>query len=326
VTPPHLAEPVMQRLAREALWLINKGLEPVDALFSHDDGTTAGPPLFIVGAPRSGTSLTYQLVTQQLKAGYLISAMNYLFGAPNLLLEIMKPFLGRPKPVFESAYGRTPGVLAPAENGNFWFRWFPRDGEQGHYVDPIGLRTESYAGMKRAVDSMARILGRPMVFKSVYLSLATAALAQIFPQGRFLFVRRDAFFICQSLLLARLNRPNPAAWWSVKIPGYRWLLSEPVWRQVTDQVFHTDRILERDLGRYAVGRYLELRYEDLCVDPRANIRKICQWLRPAGFVPYEDMLLPEAFSPSNEIRVSRDVTVQIEGRLRELSGEPMRDA
>lgn len=323
---PRFAGPVTQSLARETLWLVNKGLEPIDALFTRDDGTTVGPPLFIVGAPRSGTSLTYQMITQQLKVGYLISVMNYLFGAPNLLLKIMKPLLGRPRPVFESAYGKTPGVLAPAENGNFWFRWFPKDGEQGHYVNPSGLSPESYAGMKRAVDSMARIFGRPMVFKSVYLSLATAALARIFPQARFVFVQRDVFYICQSLLLARLDRPNPAAWWSVKIPGYRGLLSEPVWRQVTDQVFHADRILERDLARYAAGRYLKLRYEDLCLDPRANIRKLCQWLGPAGFVPYEDIRVPETFNLSNEIRVAHDVASRIEQRLHELCEETVRDA
>jgi hypothetical protein len=309
----------MRNLAKRVLALINKGLAPIDALFMQDDDSATVPPLFIVGAPRSGTSLTYQLVTQQIRVGYFISAMNYLYGAPNLLMKIMKPFLGRPRPVFDSAYGKTPGVLAPAENGNFWFRWFPMDGEQGHYVGPSGLRPESCAEMKRAVDSMTRIVGRPMVFKSVYLSMTVAALARTFPQARFLFVRREAFFVCQSLLLARLDRPNPREWWSVKIAGYRSLLSEPIWRQVTDQVYHTDRLLERDLAEHASGRYLELRYEDLCRDPRGHIRNLCEWLGPVGFTAYADMRIPDVFKLSRDIRVSSDVAAQIKQRLRELN-------
>ena len=323
---PHFADRSMRDMAKNILALANRGLDPIDALFRRIDGASPGPPLFIVGAPRSGTSLTYQVVTQQLQVGYFTSAMNYLFGAPNLLMRTMKPFLGRPRPVFESAYGKISGRLAPAENGNFWFRWFPRDGARGHYVEPDGLNLEDYADMRLTVNSMARVLGRPMVFKSVYLSLAVAALAQIFPEGRFLFVRRDAFFTCQSLLLARLDRPHPEEWWSVKIPEYQALLPKPVWRQVTDQVFHTNRILERDLARYAVGRYLDLRYEDLCRDPRASVRRIGEWLNTAGFACYEDMCVPETFPMSNKIRVSPEIATGIERRLHELNGVKMHDA
>jgi hypothetical protein len=316
----------MRDVAKKILMLANRGLEPVDAMFRSVDGANQGPPLFIVGAPRSGTSLTYQVVTQQLQVGYFTSAMNYLFGAPNLLMRAMKPFLGRPRPVFESAYGKISGRLAPAENGNFWFRWFPRDGAQGHYVEPGGLNPGDYADMRLTVDSMARILGRPMVFKSVYLSLAVAALARIFPDGRFLFVHRDAFFTCQSLLLARLERPHPEEWWSVKIPEYQALLSTPVWRQVTDQVFHTNLILERDLAHYAAGRYLDLRYEDLCRDPRASVERLGEWLSTAGFACYEDMRVPEIFPLSNKVRVPPGMAGEIEQRLRELNGEKRHDA
>jgi hypothetical protein len=95
---------------------------------------------------------------------------------------------------------------------------------------------------------------------------------------------------------------------------------------VTDQVFQTNRILERDLAHYAAGRYLEMRYEDLCHDPRAGVGRIGEWLSTAGFACYEDMRVPEAFPLSNRIRVPPDIAGEIERRLRELNGEMRHDA
>lgn len=301
-------------LAIRSLDLLNKVGNPIDSLFLKSDGP-ANPPLFIVGAPRSGTTLAYQIVTQQMKVGHFTIVMNYLYGLPNLITRTFKPFLDRPAPVFESQYGKIHGVWSPAENANFWFRWFPRDGKEGHYLEPTSFSLERYRKLKATVDSMTRILAKPMVFKSVYLSMVVGALAQIFSEAQFVFVRRDRFFTCQSLLLARQRRRKPDEWWSVKIPGYRQLATKPIWHQVVDQVVSTEAIIQRDLEKFAPRRYLVLNYEDVCIRPRHAVSTLEEWLRPVGYSSYSDIRVPESFQISDQPRLPADVVANIKERL-----------
>lgn len=311
---------MLGEITRVSLGVFNKILSPFDCYFSKS-GLPAGPPLFIVGAPRSGTTLTYQLITQQMKVGYFTGVMNHLYGIPNFVTRTLRPFHHRPAPIFDSVYGKIAGVFSPAENANFWFQWFPRDGEQGHYVEPVGLRLDFYRELKATVDSISRIAGKQMVFKSTYLSMVVGALAQIFTEARFIFVRRDRFYTCQSLLLGRLKRSNPNEWWSVKIPQYRELLSMPLWYQVVDQVVCTESIIQRDLDRFAPDRNLILYYDDLCKRPRQVIKLIEEWLSPLGYVSYADVRVPETFDISNEKILSVDLIEKINNRLRILEEE-----
>ena len=204
----------MKILMKKMLYVGNAAASKIDALLNTEPSNFP-EPIFIVGAPRSGTTLTYQVVTQQFKVGYFTSQMNYLFGIPNIVMRLLAPFVSRPKPNFRSSYGHINGLFAPSENGNFWFRWLPRDGIQGHFVEANLESLQDYQSMYRSVGSMATILGVPMVFKSVYFSMVIGILAQVFPKARFIFVRRDRLLTCQSLYLARQRRKCPSDWWSV---------------------------------------------------------------------------------------------------------------
>ncbi|MHB1241757.1 MAG: hypothetical protein B7Z66_07580 [Chromatiales bacterium 21-64-14] len=311
---PGTAGASILRAARRALVAVNRVIAPVDRLF-RASGPQPAPPLFIIGAPRSGTTLTYQLVTQEFQAGYFTEIMNYLFGAPNLVLRVLQPFLGRPKPVFESRYGRISGLLAPAENGNFWFRWFPRDGVQGHYLAGGAIKPARYRDMVETVASLSVVLGHPLVFKNVYLTMTVGPLARIFPDARFLLVRRDPVLVIQSVLKARAARTGRETWWSVKPPGYRRLLAQPLWQQAVEQVKAVERIARRDLEAWAPGRFMELRYEDLCTDPRGALDSIQEWLAPLGYRRHARNRVPASFPVADRIHLSPELLKDIQDRL-----------
>ena len=311
---------MLRNIPRGALRRINKLLRPIDTCLSKS-GASIGPPLFVVGAPRSGTTLTYQVITQQMHVGYFTGAMNYLYGAPNMVTRILHCFYHRPAAVFTSTYGKVNRLLSPAENANFWFQWFPEDGEKGHYVEPNNLKLDRYRELKHTVDSISRIAGKPMVFKNLYLSMVVGALAQIFTDARFIFVRRDRFYTCQSLYQARLRRSKSQRWWSVKIPKYRELLSTPLWYQVVDQVVCTESIVRQDLDRFAHNRYMTLRYEDLCAHPHKVIRSLQSWLSPIGYEMYDDFRVPERFVVSKNKVLPADLIEKMNDRLDEIKQE-----
>lgn len=304
----------LRDIARVGLDAFNKVLSPLDSYFAKD-GPSVGPPLFIVGVPRSGTTLTYQVITQQFRVAYFTSAMGYFYGMPNLVMRLLRPFIGRPSPVYESTYGSIKGVFSPSEHANFWFRWFPRESEFGHYVEPEGLQVQDYETLKPALDSVAAICGKPLVVKSAYLIMAVGALSKILPDARFVFVRRDPFYNCQSLLVRRLSQRNPNTWWSVKPPQYQSIRSLPVWRQVTEQFFFTNKIIERELEALATERYLNVSYEALCDSPRDFIYSLAHWLSDSGYQLYEDMRVPENFSSANKATLENGLAEKIRHRL-----------
>ncbi|MCI0401291.1 MAG: sulfotransferase [Gammaproteobacteria bacterium] len=319
--PPSLLTTGIQRWARSGLDLVNSGLARVDPLFAAAADPASPAPLFIVGPPRSGTTLAYQVIAQQFRVAYFTAIMGYLYGMPNLVARSLRPWLKRPRPTFESRYGNIRGFLAPSEHANFWFRWFPRQGPQGHYVAPEGLDTSAFDGLQQAVASISAIVHKPFVFKCVYLSMCASALAQIFPHARFIHVRRDRMMTCQSLYLARRNRSRPGDWWSIKPPNVDTLRTAPLWYQVAEQICQTERILSAELPVYAPGRLMQLHYEDLCQHPRKVVAKLAGWLPLPDYQSYDDARIPDSFPLSNRLVLPKDITKKIQQRLRELDGD-----
>lgn len=281
---------------------INRLLRPVDTLFEPREPFQSFPPLFILGAPRSGSTLTYQVITQYFRVGYMTVPLAYVHGLANLVCRLLRPWFGRPAAVFESSYGHVPGLLAPSEHAHFWYQWFPEDKELGHYHDPEMLNLDAYTELQRSLDSLAAILGRPWVFKNLYLSMSAGALSRVLPQARFLLVKRDPLMVYQSVLRGRECRAG-AGWWSVKPPHYREWLPLPLWQQVVRQVFYADAIPRRDLQRYAPGRFLEIEYSELCRDPYGCMQQLQNWLAPIGYEPYSDSAIPREFTVSDKLYI-----------------------
>lgn len=297
---------------RYAVELVNTMIQPIDTLFRKQVAVgNDPPPLFILGVPRSGTTLTYQVITQQLEVGYLTAPVNYFYGLSNLLTRLLKPWIGRPQEGFRSEYGNIRGLLSPGEHAHYWYQWFPSEGLLGHYVSPEDIDVTAYTPLVKSIGSLSTILNRPMAFKNVYLTMVSGVLARVFPDARFISVHRDPLLVCQSLLKKRIQMSSPDIWWSVKPPDYKEWLYFPLWKQVARQVFFTEHLLRKDLARYAVGRHIEVDYVELCNDPVGFVERVSDWLEPVGYERYPDMRVPTSFSASSELSMDEDLIKRI---------------
>jgi len=303
-------------ILKKCLFAANNAISPIDRLFVNRTGETF-PPIFIVGAPRTGTTLAYQLITQKFRLGYFIRMMDYLFGIQNLTMRLAKPFLRRPLPLYISRYGKIPGILAPAENANYWFQWFPWGNAEGHYIRADSSSIRKYDEIAKSVCSLSAILERPMIFKCVYLSMTIGVLAQVFPGAQFISIRRERLYSAQSILLRRLSQLRPESWWSVKPPEYRRLKAASILDQVAAQVVSTEQIVRRDLQRYALGRFVEVRYEDLCKSPHEVLGKLVAWLKPLGYQEREEPQIPLCFESANRIILPRKDAMTLQKKLDE---------
>jgi len=81
-------------------------------------------PIFIIGLPRSGTTLLYQVMTKCLKMCYFNNLTDHFPKSPVLVSLLTSPFNGnRPHGDFSSYYGETIGWNAPSQGGLIWREW-----------------------------------------------------------------------------------------------------------------------------------------------------------------------------------------------------------
>ncbi len=96
----------------------------IEFFMLHDEGETIRTPILaIAGPPRSGTTLTYQLLTQGLDV-WFINNLHYLFyRTPILGYKLARKLAGPYVSDYKSRHGFVRGINGPAEANLFWQYW-----------------------------------------------------------------------------------------------------------------------------------------------------------------------------------------------------------
>ena len=175
------------------------------------------PPIFIIGPPRSGTTLLYQLLVHRFHFAYFPGIAEKFYTSPVFAtewgLKHCKPYVSD----FTSTYGHVNSSMAPHEAGGIWNRWYPTEHRDGYNYTPAG-----YFDPKRkhiiyqTVGGIEKLLDAPFINKNVKHSVRIQSLVEIFRNALFIQMRRDSFDTAMSILRARKqNRNRLNAWWSV---------------------------------------------------------------------------------------------------------------
>ena len=261
-------------LAGAGLRLANRIASPLDRL-AAGSGVRGSSAVFVVGLPRSGTTLVYELITQAFELAFLTRAFAYSFGLPNISTRLTRRFTHSPAAHYRSDYGRIPGRFSPAENHVIWERWFPADPVLGHYMPADRLASDARESASRMLDSMTAIAKRPFVFKNVYFTMSLPAVLRALPGARFVVVRRPLESVCASVY--RLRATKEERWWSVRPPFIEEVAGADAFGQSIFQCVRTSQILEREMRSLPEDRCLVADYEDICTAPRAFLERFEIW-------------------------------------------------
>ena len=270
---------------------LNRALARFDGRSSGDARRLDQPPVFIVGAPRSGSTLLYQLLVEVLDVGYLSNRHCRLWGSPALVERFVPPKRSSSH-TYESIHGRTTGAGAPSECGEYWYRYFRR---RPHHVslaeaDPARLRA-----LRASVRRFGAAAGRPLLFKNLYCTLRLEPIAAALPEAAFILIRRDVVDNAHSILEARKRiHGDYAVWWSTEPPEIERLRTLPAEQQAVEQVRMVEAAAERTRAA-GPERFLELRYEDLCANPRSAVDEIEAFLEGIGIPVSRRGIAPEKF-------------------------------
>lgn len=266
--------------------------------------TLRHPPVFFLGAPRSGSTLMVQAITDAFNIGYMSNRHAQFFGAPFVAERLLHPLGNKPRSDFRSWHGVTEGHHAPAESGNWWYRFFPRNPP---YVELADVDTSKMLLFRRSLAALTNAIDRPVVFKNLYASFRIQAIAHYLPESLFIVTRRNEIDNGHSLLEVRQRVfGDYGTWWSMPPPNVTDLQKLPPAHQVIEQIREIHRIIERDLAFAAVPptRVFELCYDEFCADVPGSIDALERFfLANNCTLARTNTALPRKFDVRREVRI-----------------------
>ncbi len=245
------------------------------------------PIVYVVGAPRSGTTLLSQLLSRYLVVGYINNLIARFWLRPSVGIRLSAILLGsdaRRAITLDSVHGVTSGLAGPHEFGYFWRHWLNLDASPTHRLDSRTLAEVDQEGLRDALEQeILASFDAPVVFKNVICGLQAAFLSELHPRSLFVHVKRDLYATAASVLTCRLQRYGSySAWWSLKPSTYASIVTLPnPAAQAVAQVLDSVAEIDQELARPGVNS-VTLRYEGLCADPRGVLEQVATALKEMG--------------------------------------------
>ncbi len=289
-------------ILEEHLRNINTILAPLESQLVKDFVAPRLPIVFIVGAPRSFTTLVEQLLAASNGFSYISNFVARFWLAPyfGALTELALNIRGeRYVHTYESTFGVTRGWSGPHEFGYFWGRWF-RFGNT-HKIEPEELAKVDIAGMRRELSAIEAAYNKPLFFKSLICGLQIKFFAELFDKSIFVVCRRTPIYNAQSLLLARDELlGDRQLWCSLRPKEYPKLLALSCYEQVVAQSYYILKDIDESLSTIDSARRVDLDYMLLCENPRREIQKIIDTVEALGSpVEWIKENIPATFTPDD---------------------------
>ena len=219
------------------------------------------PPLFIVGAPRCGTTVVSLHLTNTFEVSYFpnISKRNPHFP---IAAAVFGSLIWDYTPTTENSYGIVDGPMAPSDGWHIFHRWFPR------YDHSESVDVDSLPELRRIVAALEILMGGPFLNKNNNNSTRIRELSRLFPQSLFVHVRRNPRDAIASLIRARKEHDVPPdGWWSVAPPQCHDTAPADTVKRSVLQICKVDDYIRNSLQQIPESRFTEVHYESFCKHP-----------------------------------------------------------
>ena len=266
-------------LFREALGI---GLKPADVLLSlferrREDRSSQSNPdqpvILVVGLPRGGTTLVYQVLAHCLDVSYSSNLMGLFPRSPITANRLCSPCLpDRPAADFRSYYGQSSRLSGSHDGFFIWNRWLGDD----RYAPRTELSESEIASMREFFEQWTTTFSKPFLNKNNRNTSCIDLLARTLPSAHFLIVRRDPTAIVRSLIRAReqVQGDKRIPWGLLSSAN-----SDHEHGHVDDvcgQVSLIQQRLDEQLEAIASDRIIEVTYENFCESPKSLIDRMVE--------------------------------------------------
>ena len=285
-------------------------------------------PVFILGAPRSGTSLIYKALCLHPGAAYISNWVRRFPGLPALaaLNRVGRHF---PKLVESSWFERDGNAYVYGSTRSLVRRLFPMPVEGEPVFRRCGIAEDGFdsqsldepsISLRHTISRLRRFSGgQVFVSKRIANNRRIPLLVEAFPDARFVNTVRDGRAVAVSL--AKVDWwSDSLIWWCGKTPRqWREDGSDP-WELCAREWVENLREIDEGLHAVPPGQILHMTYEELVADPITTLKKLGQFAELPTCAAWEDWLSTLRFPNRNgawTADLGPDIIQQIESIQRE---------
>lgn len=267
--------------------------------------------IFILGLPRSGTTLLSQVITHHLNIYCTNNLMARFWMTPLVGAFLSKIILGERKAKdFQSVFGKTADISSPHE-----FSWFWQEQMKINNFHNLNIQKKlleiDWDGFKSVIFNMNKIMEGGIVFKPLeYAGYFLDGFDKNFNKKIFLYIDRDSADISFSLAKARLDyyKDINVMWGSVP-PDFDTLKDLPFGEQIAGQIFHLRNMYLDNLKKVDPVQVIRITYKNLCKNPQLVLDKIISLSQNIFNYSVQQLNLPPNNFPfpENKNRLNKDI-------------------
>lgn len=236
------------------------------------------PILFIVGTPRSGTTILTQWLASLNLFTYPTNFMSRFHKLPYMGSLIQEMLFNKEYQYknelnieissnnFSSDVGKTTGALEPHEFWYFWRNYF-------QFSDiPVSnnefVKTADFEGFENQISLIQQFNGKPFFLKSLIMNWYIESFSKNIENALFIYIKRDPIENVKSILKIREKYTgSDETWFSFKPTEYETIKKKDKYIQVAGQVYYTNKIIEEQLAKLPESQKIEVDYETFCNNP-----------------------------------------------------------
>jgi hypothetical protein len=250
-----------------------------DPLSGSDQIVEGCRPIFVIGLPRSGTTILEQALLDVFKFGYIDNISTKFWNIPEYGIALsseLYPFANRQQKSFQSHSGFTSDIFGPHEFGYFWKRFF--DYQHGYHEIETIINQNQKDALRTEITKLINLFNCSFVLKNpVAVTLNAKLLSEILPEALFILIERERHEIAESLLRTRLNTRGDINQWFSGIPKECVNLSkyDSPFEQVAQQVIaYEENIRVFQAAIKDSSRLFSIQYQTFCNNPIDTFRRI----------------------------------------------------
>ncbi|RWX48226.1 Sulfotransferase family protein [Candidatus Electrothrix aarhusensis] len=278
-------------------------------------------PIFVLGLPRAGSTLVYQLLVNSSECCYFSNLATTMHLSPVTVSRVTKIIGGQnPPPTFQSRYGNTSLWNEPSVGVSIWGRWFPLNQT---FMKKNNLNTKMFDELRSTIYGMQNIFSAPFIGKWQGFNSVSGVMNEAFPKCFFVRVKRDYKSVAQSILKAREDTGNVQTWFSSRTSAYNEIIAsthDPV-RQACLQILNLEKDLDDFFSNISKNKKITVDYADVCHNPSGAITKVFERYNNLNnkLIKTNFEEIPKTFVLSDRKNVSTLEEIKIEKTISELS-------
>jgi hypothetical protein len=263
------------------------------------------PPVFFLGAPRSGSTLAIQIIVDCFDIGYMSNRHCRWYGIPFLVEKIKRTIKFKKPSNYTSEHGVTFGDSETSECSDWWYRFFRRTPT---YVTLKEVQHNKMKSFRHSIALLTRTHNKSILFKNLYESFRIQAIAHYIPEAIFIVTHRNEVENGHSILEVRDKVfGNYNTWWSMEPPNFDKLKQLPIHQQVIEQIRGIYAVIKKDIQLSGVSkdRIFHIDYEMLCDNPSEVINDLQNFFKLNSPTIERKSYTPPVFKIRKNIRINK---------------------